>query len=563
MAVIQISKIQIRRGVADSPTPSGLPQLSSGELGWAIDEQRLWIGSGAVSEGAPAVSNVEILTAAGLTSILQTFTATNYTYKLDQGTGGGALGAVQRSIQEKLDDNADALDFGIMGDGVTDDTSAIQGAINALYLNNQGVNDGPRLNFHPGNFIVSGQIYIPPYAKLIGSGIDKTTFTMVATGTNIHAVFSTVGINSSGTAYVTTANINSTSFPRNIELSGITFQYTTTFTTTQTAPLLSLDSALFTSIENCKFTGAFNSGYAAPVTDAGVQISNQSSAPFEPCNVVFDYCTFENLSFGITCTTDIDSVKITRSKFKNNSNGLRLGYNVSGVGTSQTGPKNWHITDNIFENIDLEAINSMSTTTAVTSIISSNNLYKNNIGIDGLGNSLSPIIAFNSPGNKSINDTFDRFDDIQPVADLTNGGTTFPIVDPTVKTQFPFVQSASNGFEWKMKSPYKQEVYFFDPYYQNVPLLTLPYTGVSTSIIIDYVATILLPSGGTRTGKLYVNVDGLTIDIKDDFTFQGTDPSWGGITFTGSVTNNAIQIEGTTPTSGYKSILSLNAITLQ
>ena len=53
MAVVQISKIQIRRGRKN--TGSGLPQLSSGELGWAIDSQELYIGNGAVAEGAPTV----------------------------------------------------------------------------------------------------------------------------------------------------------------------------------------------------------------------------------------------------------------------------------------------------------------------------------------------------------------------------------------------------------------------------------------------------------------------------------------------------------------------------
>ena len=59
MAVVQISRIQNRRGRA---SVSGVPQLSSGEFGWAIDLQKLYIGNGSVSEGAPATGNTEILT---------------------------------------------------------------------------------------------------------------------------------------------------------------------------------------------------------------------------------------------------------------------------------------------------------------------------------------------------------------------------------------------------------------------------------------------------------------------------------------------------------------------
>jgi hypothetical protein len=57
MAVIQISKIQVRRGFQEN-----LPQLGSGELGWSIDARRLFIGNGTLSEGAPEIGNTEILT---------------------------------------------------------------------------------------------------------------------------------------------------------------------------------------------------------------------------------------------------------------------------------------------------------------------------------------------------------------------------------------------------------------------------------------------------------------------------------------------------------------------
>ena len=48
MAILQISKIQHRRGLQDD-----LPQLSSAELGWSIDTRKLYIGTGTVDVGAP------------------------------------------------------------------------------------------------------------------------------------------------------------------------------------------------------------------------------------------------------------------------------------------------------------------------------------------------------------------------------------------------------------------------------------------------------------------------------------------------------------------------------
>ena len=61
MAVVQISRIQVRRGKKGQ---TNLPQLASGELGWAVDSQELYIGNGSVSEGAPQVGNTKILTTA-------------------------------------------------------------------------------------------------------------------------------------------------------------------------------------------------------------------------------------------------------------------------------------------------------------------------------------------------------------------------------------------------------------------------------------------------------------------------------------------------------------------
>ena len=49
MAVVQISRIQVRRG---KKGVDNLPQLASGELGWAIDSQEFYVGNGSVSEGA-------------------------------------------------------------------------------------------------------------------------------------------------------------------------------------------------------------------------------------------------------------------------------------------------------------------------------------------------------------------------------------------------------------------------------------------------------------------------------------------------------------------------------
>lgn len=57
MAVIQVSKIQVRSGLQQD-----LPALDTGEFGWSVDTQRLFIGKGTLAEGAPETGVTEILT---------------------------------------------------------------------------------------------------------------------------------------------------------------------------------------------------------------------------------------------------------------------------------------------------------------------------------------------------------------------------------------------------------------------------------------------------------------------------------------------------------------------
>ena len=68
MPIVQISRIQHRRGKA-----TDLPQLAAGELGWSVDDQKLYIGNGTVADGAPAVGNTEVMTS-GTSTFFTTLT---------------------------------------------------------------------------------------------------------------------------------------------------------------------------------------------------------------------------------------------------------------------------------------------------------------------------------------------------------------------------------------------------------------------------------------------------------------------------------------------------------
>ena len=129
MAIVQVSRITHRKGLSEN-----LPQLAGAEFGWVVDERRLFIGNGTIEEGAPAIGNTEVLTQySDILSIADT-----YTYKGDAAgytvvTGVTSGDPVQRTLQAKLDDFASVRDFGAEGDGVADDTLAINRALFQLF----------------------------------------------------------------------------------------------------------------------------------------------------------------------------------------------------------------------------------------------------------------------------------------------------------------------------------------------------------------------------------------------------------------------------------------------
>ena len=60
MAIVQISKIQVRRGLEHDLSPG---TLDSGELGWSVDTRKLYIGNGTAQEGGTEPGHkTEILT---------------------------------------------------------------------------------------------------------------------------------------------------------------------------------------------------------------------------------------------------------------------------------------------------------------------------------------------------------------------------------------------------------------------------------------------------------------------------------------------------------------------
>lgn len=261
MAIVQISRIQHRRGLQQD-----LPQLASAELGWSIDQRKLYIGNGTIEEGAPTEGVTQILTEfSDISSFLTTYLFKGVESGYVSQTGASPLTPVYRSIQDVLDEWVSVKDFGAKGDGITDDTSAIDRAIRQIYVGTGTVknNTSPAIRrtirFPAGKYRITSNIVIPPNATIVGEGknntiIEGTTSTVFLT---CDSLFQTAG----------TVGTNGATLPSNIVVSGMTLRNTS-----------STNAALYTLhasgllIDNCIISG----NAAITGTGTAIKITNST-----------------------------------------------------------------------------------------------------------------------------------------------------------------------------------------------------------------------------------------------------------------------------------------------
>ncbi len=351
MAVVQISRIQVRRGQKNAG--SGIPQLASGELGWAVDARELFIGNGAVSEGAPQVGNTKVLTQYDNLFDL----ADTYSYRASDAwmnTGGSGGTPVTRTLQNRLDDRVSGRSFGLTGETTQVATSKLQSAIDQLYLNdaNKGsIASRVILHLEAGEYVIDDTIYIPPYTNIVGAGSDKT---VIRTNTVSKPIFQTVNSSSTvGTpaSHATTTTINQ---PKGIRLEGITLE------TTVGNKALVLNSCKDSSFTDVKVLGAWSSGDAVTATDIGIEINNLSST-VESKNLEFDGCTFHGFSYGVQSDWDIHNNKWSDCQFAECAYGIGFGTGLSSLditpGSGKTvGPSKNTINTCYFHDINRHAI---------------------------------------------------------------------------------------------------------------------------------------------------------------------------------------------------------------
>ena len=399
MPIVQISRIQHRRGKA-----SDLPQLAAGELGWSVDEQKLYIGNGTVADGAPAVGNTEIMTAgsSGFT------TALSHTYKGYLGDSTpivtGATGDVSRTVQQRLDDYVSVKDFGAVGDDSTADVVAIQRAIDELYSDtDQNDTRARRILFFPaGTYKIAASLTIPPYAHLVGEGPDKTIIKNSASAPAL------VTEDDDGQVYGNIGDSSATT-PTQIQISNMTIRTTVAYGG------LSIDNATKVFVNNVKFQGTFVSGGTDASNSKGVTVRSTTTLPC--ANIVFDQCQFTGFARLVDMSYDVTNVRFTNCDFSTAYYGALLGAEMDGSTNGLTkGPRDIQFSGSSWSTIGQQAIwvkpaAGADAGTGARNVISYGNWYAETVAnnFDGVQSITEvPVIQFDNDECTSTLDFFER-----------------------------------------------------------------------------------------------------------------------------------------------------------
>jgi len=440
VAIVQISRITARKGLQED-----LPQpLAPAELGFAVDTRQLFIGPGTLAEGSPdEQNNVEILTE--YSDILATQTA--YTY---EGSAAGYIvqtgptpgSPVSQSLQNRLDSYCVVKNFGAKGDGVTDDTAAINRALNQLYCVQANPQIRRSLFFPAGTYLITDTILVPPYACLYGEGPKSSILNFfVDTWTNTIAYTAGVLVESGGSYYrsnfevpigtgltdqtsggdyywgdintgapeplpdyilqtasstqSTGINIVSPFEPQNIIMSNMAM------ITNQI-----MDGMLIERAHDCAFTNLSISG---PLTTADLNVNTDdiaairwaSTSSLVSNHIVIDNCQLFGFTYATSTQQQIEGITISNCEFDTLYQGVYLG----GPSPVNGGPNGVRITSNKFDNIYNEGIViegvKLNTTT-------NNVFYDVANHFNGTSLPAASIIDIDTADNVCLGDVFER-----------------------------------------------------------------------------------------------------------------------------------------------------------
>ena len=316
-------------------------------------------------------------------------------------TGPTPSDPVVRTVQAKLDDQASVRDFGATGDGVTDDTAAINRALFQLYCVETNTQVRRSLFFPAGTYRTTGTIIIPTYAKLVGEGQDCTIINLTASapyvarfGDSRQQIGANLGFNAT--------------LPQDIEISSMSF------TSTVDVDIFQVEAATQCWFSSVGFIGTYsvadiqNVSFQPNGADNYAAVRLGSTISAVTTQITFDRCTFANIARGITTNiNNVDyacrGVTVSNSRFDTLYQGVVLGTGATIQGSGATGVRVVH---NIFDRTFAEGVVYNNVNLNATAY---NAFYDVGNSI-GTGTPTSAVIAFGYDNNISIGDMFLRND---------------------------------------------------------------------------------------------------------------------------------------------------------
>lgn len=298
MAVIEIARIQVRRG---QESVTGIPQLESGEFGWAGDTERLYIGKRIV-DGAKDDDNTRILTENDLVNVFSMIApgsaiSSTSSYRYRDSLSDAAFANITTipenygtrpyiTIGKKLDQVVSLIDFlPVWPPAGNDITEVANAALKDIYANTF-TNMQRTLLIPAGTYIVSDYLDLPPQTKLLGEGTDITTLVLINDSVNLMRT-----VDKLGNAFGNMTN-NQAVNPKNIHVEGMTLAYSTGITTNLS--LISLDNVKDAVVKSVKFE-TLGVQYDDPFTITTT--TNVTLDPTELAGSGFNVVTMGNTKF--------------------------------------------------------------------------------------------------------------------------------------------------------------------------------------------------------------------------------------------------------------------------
>jgi hypothetical protein len=402
MAVVQISKIQIRRDVKDASADSSLPiKLSDGEFAWCRDTKQLYIGSAIV--GAPGqLENVEILT-----QYSDIFSLGRYQYKSN---------GIYRSFTKRLEDRVSVNDFGLLEGDIADNTSRnnalMVAAIQKLFINTS-LDSKNVLEFGPGIYVFNETIQIPSYTKIRGAGKGNTIIKFLGSG----SVFEFIEDPNS-------SNIEITNQCRYVKIEDLTVEIarpdpvTTVYTQNE--------SVIFNlyGIRNCEFR---NLELKGPLLRGSIIVDSITSKAFSIDKLrfktvganqvpnllgnftfsntnIFDNVTIKDFQYGFYSDRPMNKNTIVNCTLYGLVEGVHLG-----VASQSEGPKDNIIRSCTFDDIQKQAV---KVERGTSNICSGNQFLNVGNNFGGAPNATFGQVEFDTPGNINLDYTSNRHADL-------------------------------------------------------------------------------------------------------------------------------------------------------